>query len=733
MSHYHCLAFRGDLLRDEAFCNAVHRARTRLVRGPVRIRRPVKGAAKGPRFVKQPRQCDFNQHIIAAQGDVLSHMLDALSAEHPFNSDGNADNPPELLDAVDNVCSLGPGIVQWRRKQFGILRDLSRRVRHLSISLRAMQSASVASIAGGLDLGLMAVLCEALDWPDHQLIFNMVHGFPVVGDIPDSGLFSQGGQKFRKPIDQVLKTNAAWTSRLIDRCKRTATRDPSEDETLLWQKTLSEVDQGLMQGPFGRSHLDDTLYGYGKWRPIARFGVWQKGKLRPCDDARRNFANDITRTAESLTCDGADFPLRMARAFTERLAHIPQMLLGTEDLEAAYRRVPTSQPQYTVVALRDPGTGELKFFTMAGHNFGLLSAVLNFNRVPEFFVHVCRRVLSVCTSHFFDDYPVCEPDFSCGSSQRALVGFHALIGMPLAAKKHVPCAACNDYLGITNDFSEMRQTGLIRVRMTTSRRADLRFRLKEVLDTDSLSPSTAASLHGKLQFALSAMFGKIGRASLILIRQRATRPGSVHSLSDQLRDDLIFLRHLVKVVPDFTAPVRSSARKPLLVWSDAMYAQSSRTGGLGFVVWCPEERRFWHAHRMLDYPELHRLFGERKNYIGPLETLAAVAVLRSMPSRVTRGRMILHSVDNQGALSNLISCSSRDMSAAWLVHDYALTSATLGAGVWFEYVRSAANISDYPSRGELAEYYSCLRALGYHGRSELVDFKYPEAPEWRLP
>ena len=137
---------------------------------------------------------------------------------------------------------------------------------------------------------------------------------------------------------------------------------------------------------------------------------------------------------------------------------------------------------------------------------------------------VCRRVLSVCTSHFFDDYPVCEPYFFCGFGQRALVGFHALIGMPLAAKKHAPCASCNDYLGITHDFSEMRQTGLIRVRMTTSRRADLRLRLKEVLDTDSLSPSTAASLHGKLQFALSAMFGKIGRASLILIRQRATRP-----------------------------------------------------------------------------------------------------------------------------------------------------------------------------------------------------------------
>ena len=712
---------------------AVARVRSRM-RGQARSARPVKGRCKAPAFVKQPKSSDFSQHIIASQLDIQSHMEDAITAGHPFAEYGDADNPSDLLDAVNNVCNKGARIMSWRRRQFTLLRQVSRQVQHITASLRLMQPASVAVVASDVNFGLMAVLCDALDWPDDQLVRNFVWGFPVIGDIPDSGVFSKGGQPYRKNLDSVLSSNAAWTSRLIDRCHRASKHPASPDDISLWDKTMGEVERGLIQGPFTRENLDHKdCYGYGKWRPIARFAVWQKGKLRPCDDAKRNFANDATRTHESLVCDSADFPLRMARAFTRRLPSVPQMLLGTEDLEAAYRRIPTSQPQFTVVALRDPVSGVLRFFKVPGHNFGLLSAVLNFNRVPEFFVHACRRMLSTCVSHFYDDYPVCEPSFSCPSSQRALIAFHRLIGLPLSGDKHVACSPLCDYLGITNDFSVMQQTGEIRIRMTSSRREDLVQRLSEALEARLLSPSAAASLHGKLQFALTAMFGKIGRAALVLIRRRATAPGSSHTVSDQMAADLAFLCHLVKVVPDFTATARPTTRAPLLVWSDAMYSTSTRTGGLGFVVWCPERCRFWHALKVLEHSELFELFGERKNYIGPLETLAAVSVLRSMPREVTQGRLILHSVDNQGSLSNLISGSSRDVSSAWLVHEQALVSAELGAGVWFEYVRSAANIADLPSRDALLEYFACLRQLGHTSPSIPVAMQYPESPVWRVP
>ena len=80
--------------------------------------------------------------------------------------------------------------------------------------------------------------------------------------------------------------------------------------------------------------------------------------------------------------------------------------------------------------------------------------------------------------------------------------------------------------------------------------------------------------------------------------------------------------------------------------------------------------------------------------------LAALAVLA--------GRRVLHFVDNQGALSNLISCSSKDLDCAWMVHDFAIRAARLSCGVWFDYVRSKANLADLPSRGE----FDLLLAMG---------------------
>ena len=63
------------------------------------------------------------------------------------------------------------------------------------------------------------------------------------------------------------------------------------------------------------------------------------------------------------------------------------MVLGLDDLFAAFRRVPSSQPQFTVVALFDydveaedrrngSTTPGIRFYEVFGMNFGLKSASL---------------------------------------------------------------------------------------------------------------------------------------------------------------------------------------------------------------------------------------------------------------------------------------------------------------------------------------------------------------------
>ena len=140
----------------------------------------------------------------------------------------------------------------------------------------------------------------------------------------------------------------------------------------------------------------------------------------------------------------------------------------------------------------NPETGELLFFLVPGCNFGLKAAVVCFNRTPEFFVHIARRFLACATSHFFDDYPTCEPCFSAKSSQLFMRELHVLMGLPFSEEKHILPRQVADYLGIENDLSATGTTGIVRVRMTPSRRKLLMEMIDGVVEAKRMSDATAA-------------------------------------------------------------------------------------------------------------------------------------------------------------------------------------------------------------------------------------------------
>ena len=81
--------------------------------------------------------------------------------------------------------------------------------------------------------------------------------------------------------------------------------------------------------------------------------------------------------------------------------------------------------------------------------------------------------------------------------------------------------------------------------------------------------------------------------------------------------------------------------------------------------------------------------------------MAVLSLYASLPSVLTDA-LVLHFVDNQGVLWNLVDASSRDPGCASMSHSTALLQARLRAKVWYEYVSSAANISDLPSRGDFS-------------------------------
>ena len=73
---------------------------------------------------------------------------------------------------------------------------------------------------------------------------------------------------------------------------------------------------------------------------MVRFGVWQCGKLRPCDNGRSSLHNLAAELFERLTVESADFPARAAALYAELMGDSMSFAftLGAEDVQAAYRR-----------------------------------------------------------------------------------------------------------------------------------------------------------------------------------------------------------------------------------------------------------------------------------------------------------------------------------------------------------------------------------------------------------
>jgi hypothetical protein len=135
----------------------------------------------------------------------------------------------------------------------------------------------------------------------------------------------------------------------------------------------------------------------------------------------------------------------------------------------------------------------------------------------------------------------------------------------------------------------------------------------------------------------------------------------------------------------------------VLVWTDASAEEDElEAGRIGYVVYFPESDEWVHGSAPVAQAFLEG-FVARKTYIGQYELLAAVCVYLSLGDKL-RGRRVIHWVDNQGAVAALTKGYAQQVDSAKIVHAFHAWNSGARTSVWFEYVRSKANIADLPSR-----------------------------------
>ena len=559
--------------------------------------------------------------------DAELHVRDALKLMHPMAVLASTGESPSLKAVVAHVAAFAahPELLLAQRGGFQDALTAARRlVRPVTLQLRALAPKHVAEAVGSLDFGLLAVMARAIDWPDTSLVASAVLGFPIVGHCPASNVphFSAVERLAVPAIESMA--NAAWNAYTARRVQRLFRAGTARHTDVLWSKTIEERDAGLCRGPYLAAQLDAIFGGPDAWRCMERFAVEQERpdgtlKVRLCDNAARSCHNGATSLGETIRCETADFPARAAALFYRELGEGAwSMCLGTDDISNAYRRLGCRTPQFSVVALPDPSSGEARFFVVSGLAFGLKASVNQFNRVPALLIAFARARLGVCCSAYFDDYCTCEPSFARASGQELIVRLHQVLGLPLAPEKHVSMSPSAVFLGVLHDFSRFAEERVVLMRPKPGRMKRVISRLRRALDEGSVPHGEAASLRGKLQFLLStAMFGgRLVKAALHGL-SRAGRLGRASPVVGSLAAALAFIITVLPLLPTRTIRLRTLARAlsrpPVVVWSDAMWEDSRRLpGGLGFVVWLPPGHphlpphlrprgRFLHSSRFLSH------------------------------------------------------------------------------------------------------------------------------------
>ena len=672
-----------------------------------------------------------SSRVVAGAADIDEHVRRASSVSSMPSKDPWQAVQRDLASAVRVVASAKahPANLIHRRKDMeAVIRWASAELRPLDARLRRLAPPHVRRLPTVISVAMSAALVVASGWPDITLPARLLFGSPTTGDLPPSRVMRT---KLRKAtVDPYSFDVAEWAASLhasIEQRGRRASRKARAADLAVLQKSVAEAVPVAVNGrvgswssgPFSLSDVQEMFPG-GFW-PSRRFGVEQKGDVRPCDNNRESHLNDSVDATEAISPDTADMPSVIADLFFRLLGSATDLRGGCDDWKKAYRQIPTSDPSRSVVALWDPVQKQVVYFVVWGHCFGQLSAVNSFNAVSKFLAGMSRMFFAHCGGNYFDDHFTVEPSYMGGSGQSGLACLAAALGFLFDPNKHTDMMPSFVYLGVQHDLSRA-SAGVVRLRILPARRRDLVKFCDDVLKQGYLPPGRAASLRGKLYFAASTAYGKVGRAALQPIIQRQERPGTAYNLNPSMLQALKFFITLLRNMPDREMVLGEATTRPLIVWSDASWEHG--VGRLGFVVYVPESGEFLHSSS--DIPQhILDMFVRNKQKIGQCEILAANVPYYSLPD-LFRGRQVIHWIDNTSAISCLIHGYSGRPDSALLVNAFNMFNAGLRCRIHYEYVESKANVADLPSRGS---FLYLTDVLG----SRWVDTECLEAGTWEGP
>ncbi|KAJ9438887.1 hypothetical protein DIPPA_32504 [Diplonema papillatum] len=535
--------------------------------------------------------------------------------------------------------------------------------------------------------------------PD-SLLANLKEGCPMAGPVGYASLYSPSLGDPELSVEELIRRQPD----VLARVRRAVRGESVANKGAIWASVQKEVDRGFMvelvEPPTNAVFLRRFM--------VSQLKADQKGwqtKLRACDDGRMALVNKAVHMTTRVRLDTVDVFVEVARQLAQQASG---KYAGTAfysvglDHRDAYRQMKAQNDVICRCVVAEGPDGLLRFFRLDRLSFGEAASVVHYNAFAKILARVVRSGLSLPLLQYYDD-------FACPcrlEDDLVLADILELLGGILRT-------SFNDEK--TTQGSSFRHLGLIflidgdgvHVSLSEPRKEKLVFVLKGVLARDSLAPGEAASLAGKLGFASSSLFGKVGRVPLQPLFRRANASSTYRDfkLGRELRVSLQWwvdvLRSEVRVFQKSIPlhPVSPDTGTRCVLFTDAC------PRGLGAVLVVLMEG----VVSSVEYyscPVPARAVGL------PIHALefAAVSVAFGLWFKEMAGVQVSVWVDNNVVLASLVQGQSRARMLLAPVHRLWQDIARAKARVWFERVSSEMNIADLPSR--LAHSWASVPFLG---------------------
>ena len=357
---------------------------------------------------------------------------------------------------------------------------------------------------------------------DVCLLPDLILGMPKLGWAAHAP-----GQRPRDNPPEVslesLMTNRAEHNEFVFRTLKGI--GDAELDTRSWTKSKEEFESGALIGPF--SSLSSCSLPV---RLVPRFPIWEQHgggevKVRNIDNMLEGGQNAAAGTQYTHVPATLDDLAAIVRAWGDLLPDAP--LAGfPSDFAAAYRQVTADPEQAHLCAVATWNTEEqhVVFGLAVAQLFGGKSAGLNFARVPAWCCRVLAYLFAAPFVHCVDDMLCIEPDSRAYSAFQSWRELARLCGWDIPDRKSPPPSPSFVALGGLIDLAPLPDADAL-IKITQLRAKNLRNELKEIAKTKVLAPGAAARLVGRLGFACTLLFGRLGRAKLRPFIRRCAEHG----------------------------------------------------------------------------------------------------------------------------------------------------------------------------------------------------------------